>query len=410
MPDRKPKNETDPNTGSDPFFHLEYGGQFNACIGKQAIEENYIDGYMEAALELASAVVDKRQFGKRDTLAMPILYNARHAVELHLKYAIKNIRKLGWVTEGYRADHDIGSHFRRLRDARVGDERLRAMVQGLTPYVESLSSIDDDGQELRYAVNRDGKRSLEDHALIDLGLVQTSLESLAEMLLQLKYRLEDLREEKASGAWTKECSRADLVTIAKLLPDRVDWTSDLFTDAKRAVTRRFGLSGRKFSRALDAIQASRECKLHIGLETNLRYLTDDHAKLVATLWRERHPAQADKSTGDGIAAYSTNRDWSELRENRKRRSEANAKILRELAAEEIADLEVTFYIARERYFPEFYDEMLERTLREHALAPDLSAKIEHLIQKTNFGENLTLGLNRLGRPSLADEIGKIVGS
>jgi len=60
---------------------------WNACIGKQGHEENYLDGYIEAAIELAGAVLDKNMFEKRDTLVLPILYNARHALELALKFA-----------------------------------------------------------------------------------------------------------------------------------------------------------------------------------------------------------------------------------------------------------------------------------------------------------------------------------
>ena len=49
------------------------------------------DGYIEAALELASAVLDKKLVASRDTLAMPILYNGRHALELSLKFAINRL-------------------------------------------------------------------------------------------------------------------------------------------------------------------------------------------------------------------------------------------------------------------------------------------------------------------------------
>ncbi len=57
----------------DPFFEIFHDGQWNACVGIQGNEQNYIDGYIEAALELASAVLDKRLVASRDTLAMPIL-------------------------------------------------------------------------------------------------------------------------------------------------------------------------------------------------------------------------------------------------------------------------------------------------------------------------------------------------
>jgi len=56
-----------------PFFWLSGDSEWNACIGQQGTEENYVDGYIEAAIELANAVIEKRMYKKRDTLAMPIL-------------------------------------------------------------------------------------------------------------------------------------------------------------------------------------------------------------------------------------------------------------------------------------------------------------------------------------------------
>ena len=51
---------------------------------------------------MASAVIDKQQYGKRDTLAMPILYNARHAVELSLKFAIGRLCETGMIANAPR--------------------------------------------------------------------------------------------------------------------------------------------------------------------------------------------------------------------------------------------------------------------------------------------------------------------
>jgi hypothetical protein len=77
----------------DPFFKLQADSTWNASIGPQGSEENYIDGYIEAALELANAVIDKKMIAQRDTLVLPILYNARHAVELTLKFVVARLVK-----------------------------------------------------------------------------------------------------------------------------------------------------------------------------------------------------------------------------------------------------------------------------------------------------------------------------
>ena len=46
------KPRADPYS-DDPFFKRNPVSTWNACIGKQAYEEHYIDGYIEAAMELA---------------------------------------------------------------------------------------------------------------------------------------------------------------------------------------------------------------------------------------------------------------------------------------------------------------------------------------------------------------------
>ena len=51
---------------NDRFFKRVFDGQWNACIGRQGHEGNYIDGYIDAAIELADAIFEKKMFAKRD--------------------------------------------------------------------------------------------------------------------------------------------------------------------------------------------------------------------------------------------------------------------------------------------------------------------------------------------------------
>jgi HEPN domain-containing protein len=152
----------------DPFFRLPADSNWNACIGKQGTEENYLDGYIEAAVELVSTVIEKKMLEKRDTVALPILYNARHAVELALKFTIERLVAAGVLSSAPPRNHDIRAHLQLLSDADLGDEELRRQVRALEPFVASLSRIDDDGQELRYHLNRDEERSLSTYSLANL--------------------------------------------------------------------------------------------------------------------------------------------------------------------------------------------------------------------------------------------------
>ncbi|GEO12978.1 hypothetical protein [Microvirga aerophila] len=238
----------------DPFFEVIFDGEWNACVGSQGAEENYIDGYIEAAFELASAVIDKRLYASRDTLAMPILYNGRHALELSLKFAINRLHSIGLLGALHKLDHDILSHWKHLRDGNVGDATIRQLVADLEPFVQSLASIDDDGQELRYAKTQEGKKSLERIAVVNLPHIRSSLKAMGELLTRLKYRVEDFLDECRTGTYTGECSRRDLRVIAEMLGDHATWREESFTQKKEAVCAQFGLSSKKFSKAVDKIR------------------------------------------------------------------------------------------------------------------------------------------------------------
>ena len=43
----------------DPFFQVVHDGQWNACIGVQGEELNYIDGYLQAAQLLVDTLIEK---------------------------------------------------------------------------------------------------------------------------------------------------------------------------------------------------------------------------------------------------------------------------------------------------------------------------------------------------------------
>lgn len=237
----------------DPFFRIPTDGTWNACIGPQGNEENYIDGFIDAALELANLILDKKMFVARDTLVLPILYNARHGVELSLKFTMTRLLEAGILKVSHAVNHDIASHWQHLQQARIGDEAIRWYLSQLQPYIISLASIDADGQQLRFATDVEGKTSLEDKPLANIQVIRNSLVILRKVLGDLKNDVLRLCTENALGSHTDECSRMDLLNIARMLPPRTEWNSVSFTTAKQSVQERYELSGKRFSVAADAI-------------------------------------------------------------------------------------------------------------------------------------------------------------
>lgn len=389
------------NTSFDPFFEVIRGGEWNACIGCQSTAENYVDGYMEAALELASAVIDKRQFDKRDTLVMPILYNARHAVELALKFIIDSLAEGGLLPERHAKNHDIKSHWELMVAAKLGDTTLRELGAALKPFIDSLHGIDEDGQQLRYAETQEGQKSLEDKAVCNLELIRASLQNLNKLLLQMRHRALDLVEEHRAGTFTKELSRRDLFEAAYMLPPRDRWAEEAFTQAKAKVRDRFGLSSNQFCRALDVMQAHRELGGLLGLEFDLAHLTDADVRLIIGEWSKANPEPRGSKGDLGLDYFKVDREA--LAEHWRAAVAADKAILATLSPDKIADLQTSFYVGSLKLFSEEYAPRLASARREIAVG-DPWEMVHHIMTKSSLPRALARGVEVLGRRALAAEI------
>ncbi|MEH7901753.1 hypothetical protein V7794_10625 [Rhizobium laguerreae] len=388
----------------DPFFEIIHDWEWNATLGRQGHEENYLDGYIEAAIELADAILEKRLHGKRDTLILPILYNARHATELTIKFAYDKLISAGAIKDdGHRLDHNISAYWQHLRDSNIGDSGLRRIVEALEVFVQSLARIDADGQELRYHRNRDNDLSLEKFAIVNIRLVRKSLCELQALLSDLKYRTLEFVEERAIGTFTATCSRRDLMAIAGALLPRDRWTDPTFDDVRAAIRGRFGLSSNELSKACKEIQRTRELAALIGIETALLYLADDDVIWVIEQWRKLHPKRSQDDTDIGLDYFDMSR-FEKMLEQGKLDREVIDAVNERLDSGKLADLEVMFYRERDRIPSEYYEEMVAAKLSEHAAANDSKAEIRHLLEKTNLLQNMRGSAKRLGRIALAAKL------
>lgn len=279
---------------------------------------------------------------------------SRHAIELALKFTTDRLLEADLLkNDGIKRDHNIRVYWERLNGADVGDEKLRTVIAGLKPFVESVSRIDADGQELRYHRNRDNDRSLSEYSTANLKLIQHSLRELEKLLRDLKYRSVDFVDEWKSGC-TARCSRRDLFEIARMMPVRKDWATKAFDDQKEKVKARFQLSNRQFSNALHTIQGNREMAAIVGIENDLLYLTDDDVMWVAEQWRRVHPVRDENENGGmGLDYFDASR-FEGMKERLALYAQVIEAIKDRLSGDALADLEAIFYIERDRIFTEYY--------------------------------------------------------
>lgn len=392
----------------DPFFEPINEGEWNACVGKQGDEENYVDGFLEAAQELAEVVMKKNFGGSRDTLVMPILYNCRHGLELSLKYAIKHLYEIGMISEAHPPNHDIASLWQHLQTKAVGavcalgDSTLRELVKELEPYVNSLAAIDDDGQELRYAQNKSGEASLKDLSIVNLKHVRSSIHKLSELLGRLKNRVHEIIAERVTNSHTSNCSRKDLIEIAGIVGNQPAWKDESFTEKKRLVMSKFNLSSGKFSDALDKIKNVEPLAALIGIEASLKYLSDEKAIEVMSLWVKDNPRMSkDKFNGLGTNYFEPN--WAKHVESWGKTHSLDQAIFELLSIEEFADLESVYYLGRNKSFGELYARQLTITQSNYNNSFTLE-DINHITSKTNLLDAFADGCERMGRPSLAEKL------
>jgi len=391
---------------TNPFFEVLNDGDWNACIGKQGDEINYVEGYLQAAQLLVDTLLEKEMFGSRDTLAMPILFNARHGLELALKYVLRELGALGMarMREG-PVDHDLHAYWVHLSEQRIGDRAFREQLAELKPFVESFTRQDIDGQELRYFENRDLKQSLGELAVVNLPLIQAAVRELRDILDRLMERVTRLGQEHVSGTRTAECSRSDLIAIARIVGPKPSWTEEAFLERKADAMAQFGLSGKGFSNALDAIKGSRELKTLIEVESDLLHLSDAKIVEIVALWLDANPPKPANTPARVINAASISFD--EIMRHGDRMSTLNKAAMERLTVEEFADLQTIFYVGRDRRFGEEYPRLLEMTLEAHRLANERYALFHHILSKKIFIDGLAAGLRRVGQPALGDKVAQM---
>lgn len=399
---READSDLDPYAG-DPFFKRHPDPTWNACIGEQGDEENYVDGYIDAAVQLSRLVVEQKLFAKRDTLVLPILYTARHALELALKFSAAHLEKAGLLQKpSGRPTHNIREYWERLDRAAIGDETILKKVTELKPFIDSLSRIDQDGQELRYHLNQFSDPSLSSYSLANLEVIRASLTDLASMIEVLKNRIVSFVEERHSGLFTRHCSRRDLVTIAELMPRRESWSTSLFDRQKAVAIKRFNLSNRQFCEALNVIQTARETRAILGMETDLLHLTDDDIVWLVEQWRRIHPKEREI---EGMLPNFLDRTWiKKMKEEQKIQSEVISNIEGRITGAKLAEIEAIFYLGRDGVYPEDYEIFVEKKQKEHNAENDAQSEIVHLMTKTNFLHSVIIAARKLGRLSLATRL------
>ena len=252
----------------------------NACVGQNGSPgpEYYSGGYDEAVHILCQAII-KKGVGP-DEIIYPILFSARHRVELFLKNQIQyigNIRKrVGVDTARLIKTHSIEALWSLLSTITSEcDTRYAPLIDSMHLYMEQLVQIDDTGETFRYCYSTDHKKHLEGHRLLNIQYFYTEYCKLNESIHKFEILTGYLQEEYATGTFTNSLSRDDLVDISKRLPPRHEWGSEKFETEREEIKQQYRLSSRELSVAFDLIKSNRELAANIGCELPLKEISKE---------------------------------------------------------------------------------------------------------------------------------------
>jgi hypothetical protein len=259
------------------FSKQSFNPLLNAAIGTNAGGDNefgYIDGFATASEVLLSAAIRQTYTAADgteaaillDTLIYPILFCARHHMELLLKSAIKRVSTLRGGEQQVATGHDLGDLLKELSLlCGVHDSRLVEKLAKLEVTISEFASIDRTGQTFRYAYDTDNVLHLADLDTINVEALGISIGHFNAAATDFEFCLEALEEEYGYATKTSKLSHAQLFELAKALPCKREWAaSERFKEVKRDFIKKYSLSSRDFQRAIYAIQGSYSLVRMIG--------------------------------------------------------------------------------------------------------------------------------------------------
>ncbi|MBL0559571.1 hypothetical protein [Aeromonas hydrophila] len=285
-----------------PMFgvnHDNFGMEWaNSCVGNNGYidSKQYYDGYIQASIKLMEVIFtsDDTMSSQTqywiDTLIYPICFTLRHSIETLLKRVsetvifISDIRSRGEdisVIQKNISLHDIKLIWDGLKTiAILNDERYKAPMLKIEPFVMEIAEIDPTGQTFRYAYSNDSVKHLTDVGIINIA---TLYENTCRFHLDAKelFELSDsLHDEYSLRTFTKKMSRFQLEELSKELPNKSEWSSEY----KKKLQIKHNITSNDLTKALDIIKSHYIFSSYIDSEVPLQGIKECDLFSFIDLW------------------------------------------------------------------------------------------------------------------------------
>lgn len=279
----------------NPFeFHEE--DAIIACVGENGgtTDEDIRNGFKRTVELLTESLKDGQEV--EDLLVYPIVYNARHSIELSLKIVIKML----WEIEGKKGikysdeiiaerkkkihTHNIEELYKMACENKNIDRRIPAYFENIEDMIR-FYYFDEEGDAFKYELNKENQPHMIKNKIshISIVLLETEFKEVMEKFDELIYFLRNCMDEYSLGTFTKNLSRTDIWDISKRLPDYEEWRTEKFREIKEEIKQEYHLGSKEFSEAVNLIKKNRFFSENIGCEKIFGTITEEELKEYASL-------------------------------------------------------------------------------------------------------------------------------
>ena len=279
----------------NPFeFHEE--DTIIACVGDNGgtTDDDIRNGFKRTVEILIKSLKVSQEV--EDLLVYPIVYNARHSIELSLKIVIKMLWELErkkkishsveFIAERKKKlhTHNIEELYKMACENKNIDRRIPAYFENIEDMIQ-FYYFDEEGDAFKYELNKDDQPHMIKNKIshISIELLETEFKEVMKKFDDLICFLESCVDEYSLGTFTKSLSRVDIWEISKKLPAYEEWSTEKFKEVKEQIKQEYRLGSKELSDALNLIKEHRLFSTNIGCEKIFGTVTEDELKEYASL-------------------------------------------------------------------------------------------------------------------------------
>lgn len=270
--------------------------RFNACVGNNGLfEGKYFHGYDLSVKVLIESLL--KSTAEIDHLIFPILFNARHAIELYLKDAITYIyeinesiapkRDCDIVIGKLHKTHDLSILWQTFeRNSVKLDRRIQEYIDFQREYISDYFEIDLKGETFRYQYTKENNVHLAKTPLVNIIHFSERYNELSKSMHDFNFFINQVRENYYYGSYTETLSHPDLVNISKKLGNLTTWKDDKFKDIKAAIKTEYAIGSKELSNAINIIKGKPEYSKFIGVENYIFHIPKEKISAVIKIFEE----------------------------------------------------------------------------------------------------------------------------